>query len=79
MASRPEEEAAGDLLVAGLDGCRAGWVLATVPLRATGPPQIEVVSHLHEVIARLRAGTLRGSGNRYPYRIGARRPPPGRR
>ncbi len=58
MASRPEEEAAGDLLVAGLDGCRAGWVLATVPLRATGPPQIEVVSHLHEVIARLRAGTL---------------------
>ncbi len=30
MASRSEGRAAGDLLVAGLDGCRAGWVLATV-------------------------------------------------
>jgi predicted RNase H-like nuclease len=46
-------------LVAGLDGCRTGWVLVTAPLRVgTGPSRVRVVADLHEVVEDLRAGTL---------------------
>ncbi len=58
MRGVPNARAAGDVLVAGLDGCRAGWVLATVPLRAPGPLRVEVVTDLHDVVAGLVAGRL---------------------
>ena len=50
--------AESETLVAGLDGCRAGWVMATAPLRATRPLRLELVDDLRDVLGRLEAGTL---------------------
>jgi predicted RNase H-like nuclease len=50
--------AESDTLVAGLDGCRAGWVMATVPLGATGPLRLELVDDLRDVVSRMETGTL---------------------
>ena len=46
-------------LVAGVDGCRGGWVVATTA--ATGPApilSIEVVDHIDPVLDRVRRGEL---------------------
>jgi len=51
-------------LVAGLDGCRAGWVLATAPALESGVTlqpgdlQVGVVTDLREVVRRLNDGDL---------------------
>ncbi len=49
-------------VVGGLDGCRAGWVLATMPARgavARGDgPDVRVVPCLDEVVAALESGRL---------------------
>ncbi len=50
--------AESDTLVAGLDGCRSGWVMATVPLGATGPLRLELVDDLRDVVGRIETGTL---------------------
>ncbi len=50
--------AESEILVAGLDGCRSGWVMTSVPLRTTGPPRLELVDDLRDVVARLEAGSL---------------------
>jgi predicted RNase H-like nuclease len=50
--------AESEILVAGLDGCRSGWVMATVPLGATGPLRLELVDDPVDVVRRLEAGTL---------------------
>jgi predicted RNase H-like nuclease len=50
--------AESETLVAGLDGCRAGWVMATVPLRATGPLRLDLVVDPRDVIGRLDSGVL---------------------
>jgi len=55
----PDADASVDALVAGVDGCRSGWVVATT--RASGPGpilSIEVVAHIGEVFERVRAGEL---------------------
>jgi predicted RNase H-like nuclease len=44
--------------VAGLDGCRAGWVMATVPAAPAGAPRVELVTDLGLVIERLEQGRL---------------------
>lgn len=50
--------AESETLVAGLDGCRSGWVMATVPLRATGPLRLELVDDPRDIVRRLEAGIL---------------------
>ncbi len=45
-------------LVAGLDGCRAGWVMVTTPLAGPGPSRVEVISHLGGVFRDLESGRL---------------------
>ena len=48
-----------ETLVAGLDGCRAGWVMATVPLRGTaGRCGSNSSTDLRDVVGRIEAGTL---------------------
>ena len=44
--------------VAGLDGCRAGWVMVTVPSAGTGAPRVEVVTDLGLVTDRLERGRI---------------------
>lgn len=46
--------------VAGVDGCREGWVVATVPTRPGrgASATVEVVPAIDEVIARVRTGAL---------------------
>jgi predicted RNase H-like nuclease len=56
---RRAQSPADGALVAGVDGCRSGWVVATTP--AVGPApitSIEVVDHIAEVLDRVRRGEL---------------------
>ncbi len=47
------------MLVAGVDGCRSGWVVATTSARGPGPIlSIEVVDHIGTVFDRVRSGDL---------------------
>ena len=72
------ERAAGDLLVAGLDGCRAGWVLATVRAmpsgrtRRTPPVDIRVIDGLETVADDLASRRLVAAGIDIPIGL-----PPG--
>ncbi len=62
-ARRGRAEVAGDALVAGVDGCRSGWVVATTTVTGPGPLlSIEVVAHIGEVFERVRAGELAAVG-----------------
>src|SRR5579871_5968204 len=46
-------------LVAGLDGCRSGWLMVTAPLdRGVATSDVRVVTDLAEVVADLRCGRL---------------------
>ena len=64
-----------ETLVAGLDGCRSGWVMATVPLRATGKPvRLELVDDLRDVVRRLEAGTLDAAAIDIPIGLAASAP-----
>jgi predicted RNase H-like nuclease len=46
-------------MVAGVDGCRSGWVVASTPAHGPAPVvSIEVVAHIAEVFDRVRAGVL---------------------
>ncbi len=64
--------------VGGLDGCRAGWVLATVPARGRVPRpgvvEIAVVSSIGEVVAALDAGDLAAVAVDIPIGLAARDP-----
>jgi predicted RNase H-like nuclease len=44
--------------VAGVDGCRAGWVVVTGPAEGGGPVSLEVVGHFSTVLERVEAGAL---------------------
>ncbi|MCD9623610.1 DUF429 domain-containing protein [Rhabdothermincola salaria] len=44
--------------IAGVDGCRAGWVVVTAPAVHGPPAEAEVVDHIGEVLDRLRRGDL---------------------
>ena len=63
--------------VAGLDGCRVGWVLVTVPAAATlGAPRIEVVTDLGTVIAGLEQGVLAAAAIDIPIGLAPDHPRP---
>ena len=71
------EERPRDLLVAGLDGCRAGWVLATVQAMPaedgrTPPVEIRVVDGLETVVDDLASRRLVAAGIDIPIGL-----PPG--
>ncbi|MFZ4517016.1 MAG: DUF429 domain-containing protein [Microthrixaceae bacterium] len=46
--------------VAGVDGCRGGWLVVTAAVRPFRPDPARVVPHLDDLIAVLDAGTLAG-------------------
>ncbi len=74
---RGQEEAPSELLVAGLDGCRAGWVLATVQATPadnsrTPPVEIRVVDELETVVDDLASRRLVAAGIDIPMGL-----PPG--
>ena len=48
--------------VAGVDGCRDGWVVAVVPVDGKAPASLERANDLADVIARLDAGLLEAVG-----------------
>lgn len=66
--------AESDTLVAGLDGCRSGWVMATVPLGATGPPRLELVDDLRDVVGRIETGNLAAAAIDIPIGLAAGAP-----
>ena len=47
--------------VAGVDGCRGGWVVVTAPI-AGGTATVERLARLDTVIERVRCGELRAAG-----------------
>ena len=47
--------------VAGVDGCRGGWVVVTAPLTA-GPSTVERVERLDALIDRVRSGAIVAAG-----------------
>ncbi len=57
VGDRPRAQA-GRPTVAGIDGCRSGWVVATVPAAGGAPRSVEVVADLRGVVAALEAGHL---------------------
>jgi predicted RNase H-like nuclease len=54
----PTTDTAPTSLVAGLDGCRAGWVAVTVPLVGGGPVDVQVLTDLGDLLADLEAGRI---------------------
>ena len=44
--------------VAGVDGCRAGWVMVTVPAVGAGAPHVEVVPDAGPIVERVAQGVL---------------------
>jgi len=65
-----------DVSVAGLDGCRGGWVMAVVPLHGPGPSLVEVVTGLAGAAAALECGRLTAAAVDIPIGLPAsgRRP-----
>ncbi len=64
-------------LVGGLDGCRAGWVLATVPARGpvtTGSLAFRVVPDVEEVVGALESGDLAAAAIDIPIGLAAAGP-----
>jgi predicted RNase H-like nuclease len=57
--------------VAGLDGCRSGWVMATVPPAGPGPVRVEVVADLRRLLGPLRTGTLAAAAIDIPIGLAA--------
>jgi predicted RNase H-like nuclease len=57
--------------VAGIDGCRGGWVVAVVPLAGTGSVSLERTTDLADVVARLDAGLLDAVGIDMPIGLPA--------
>jgi len=52
----------GSNVVAGLDGCRNGWVLVTTAADGRGSSTVEYVAHLHGVISSLDGRELDAAG-----------------
>jgi len=66
---------AGAALVAGIDGCRTGWVVATVPVGDESPAvRVEVVAELGDVVRRIDAGDLVVAGVDIPLGLPERGP-----
>ncbi len=64
-------------LVAGLDGCRAGWVMALLPTAPGGPAaRLELVDDLHQLVERLRQGLISAAAIDIPIGLPATGPRP---
>ncbi len=61
-------------VVAGLDGCRAGWVLATAPAAGPGALRVSVVADLGAVVALVESGRLAAAAIDIPIGLSARDP-----
>ena len=62
--------------VAGLDGCRVGWVMVTVPAVNAGTPRVEVVTDLGLVTERLERGLLAAAAIDIPIGLSPDQPRP---
>jgi predicted RNase H-like nuclease len=62
--------------VAGLDGCRAGWVVASVPWDPSSRPRVEVrvVDRLASIVGHLTSGHLRAAAVDMPIGLPASGP-----
>jgi predicted RNase H-like nuclease len=61
-------------MVGGLDGCRAGWVLATAPVKAargSAGASVVVLSDLEPVLAALLSGRMTAAGIDIPIGLAA--------
>jgi predicted RNase H-like nuclease len=61
-------------VVGGIDGCRAGWVLATVPAHDGGAPEVSVLPDLGAVVADVASCRLLAAGIDVPIGLAAREP-----
>jgi predicted RNase H-like nuclease len=59
--------------IAGVDGCRGGWIVVTVPLHG-GPANVSRVAGLDSVIERVRHGDVRAVGIDMPIGLPATQP-----
>ena len=66
----------GSNVVAGLDGCRNGWVLVTAPADGWGSTTVEYVPDLHDVISSLDSRELDVAGIDIPIGLPAIGPRP---
>jgi predicted RNase H-like nuclease len=57
--------------VAGVDGCRNGWVVVTTGLDRGAPGTVEVVTEIEPVVARVRRGELAALGIDMPIGLPA--------
>jgi predicted RNase H-like nuclease len=77
------EAVVSEAVVGGLDGCRAGWVLATVPLdaecsigAASASVSVQMVPDLRPVVADIAAGRIAAVGIDIPIGLADRDPRP---
>jgi predicted RNase H-like nuclease len=63
-------------LLAGVDGCRGGWVVVTVPREGGGAARVRVVTHARDVVAELESGRIGAAGIDIPIGLPACRPRP---
>lgn len=70
----PTTDARAEPLVAGVDGCRSGWVVVTAPARGAGAVEADLVTAVAEVLDRVRAGTLAAVAIDMPCGLAARGP-----
>jgi predicted RNase H-like nuclease len=61
------------VFVAGVDGCRGGWIVAVAPTNG-GPATVEWVPALDALLRRVRAGELRAVGIDMPIGLPSRAP-----
>ena len=61
-------------MVAGVDGCRAGWVVISVPLVGDGAAEVTVMPDLRGVVAEVEAGRLEVAAVDIPIGLPSRGP-----
>jgi predicted RNase H-like nuclease len=61
-------------MVAGVDGCRAGWVVVSVPCVGDGPAEVKVVPDLRAVVAAVEDGRLEAVAVDIPIGLPSRGP-----
>ena len=65
---------AARIMVAGVDGCRAGWVVVSVPRIGDGPAEVQVQPDLRAVVAEVEAGRLAVAAVDIPIGLPSRGP-----
>ncbi len=57
-STTPFSGSAGSPLVAGVDGCRGGWVVVSIAPDGHDPVDVSAVPDLHQLVARIDSGAL---------------------